>query len=105
MGLDFGLEERAHGNSAVVVRSIGLECDHLAARGPDAAAVTIKMPAEGFEPPAPSSEDWCSNPLSYAGKCDNRRLETLPEAPAIEKPFTPASTSRAYDKTAASRLD
>ena len=21
---------------------------------------------EGFEPPTPSSEDWCSNPLSYA---------------------------------------
>lgn len=20
---------------------------------------------EGFEPPTPSSEDWCSNPLSY----------------------------------------
>lgn len=25
------------------------------------------VPAEGFEPPTPGSEDRCSNPLSYAG--------------------------------------
>lgn len=29
------------------------------------------VPAEGFEPPTPGSEDQCSNPLSYAGMIMN----------------------------------
>src|SRR5690349_13308899 len=40
--------------------------------------------AEGFEPPTPSSEDWCSNPLSYASR------RALP-GPA---PIIPAPPSR-----------
>lgn len=36
-------------------------------KSPDQGRGIFVVPAEGFEPPTPGSEDQCSNPLSYAG--------------------------------------